>query len=67
MSYTYTTQKQVRAAFWESDPELKRRFWMPTWRQNQYPTDVRVAFVDFVDHLRRNKDTSGALAQRVTL
>ncbi len=64
-----TTQKQVRADFWENgiDAETKRRFWHPTFTQNQYPADVRMAFCDYVEHLARDGQISEALAQRVTL
>ncbi len=62
------TQKQVRAAFWEAQgAEFTRRYWHPTMRQNSYPADVRMAFVDYVDMLARDRQISEALAQRVTL
>ena len=61
---TYTTQAQVRRAFWASAPAFQRR---PGWTQNQYPTDTRVAFCDWVYYLRRDGQISEALAQRVTL
>jgi hypothetical protein len=62
-----TTQKQIRAAFWEmleSSPD-----YVPQFRrsQNKCPADTRVAFVDYVDMLARNGDISDALAQRATL
>lgn len=68
-----TTQKQVRAAFWESYPVwtladgfrgLRSR---GNGKQNDYPPDTRCAFVDFVDMLARDGDISESLAQRVTL
>jgi hypothetical protein len=63
----YTRQSEIRDAFWtvffvEGKP---REYYGKT--QNQLPTDVRCAFVDFVDDLARNGDISEALAQRVTL
>ena len=69
MAYSYTTQPQVRRAFWESGPEglsyvqelaYKRR-------KKEFRVDIRMAFVDFVDALQRNGNISAALAQRVTL
>jgi hypothetical protein len=60
---TYTTQDQVRRAFWESFPAASRR----KGRDGDYLTDTRCAFVDFVDCLARNGDISEALAARVTL
>lgn len=61
--YTMTTQREVRAAFWETHPEASRR----KGRDGDYLTDTRCAFVDFVDALCRNGEISEALAQRVTL
>ena len=68
MPHTYTTQAQIRAAFWEAHPNLPRRR-IPNYSGNgtMYPTDTRCAFVDFLDALARNGDISQALAQRATL
>jgi hypothetical protein len=70
--YTHTTQRQIRAAFWnttgqrrkliETRPGLYRLA-----MQNEYPADTRAAFCDFVDHLHRSGEISDALADRVTL
>lgn len=59
--YTYTTQRQVRAAFWAEHPRPRKL------TNGDYPTDTRVAFSDFVDMLERNGLISESLAQRVTL
>lgn len=64
------TQTQVRNAFWdylnEVAPDLaKDRRARKT--QNDYQTDIRVSFVDYVDHLRRDGQISESLANRVTL
>lgn len=70
MKYSMTTQAQVRAAFWQGwTPELRRAAGIKRGMrtQNDYPTDVRVEFVDFVDMLARDGHISEALAQRVTL
>jgi hypothetical protein len=67
---TYTTQEQVRRAFWEAhqdDYERARNRRTLSKGQNAQVTDTRCAFVDFVDHLARNGDISEALAYRVTL
>ena len=70
---TYTTQKQIRAAFWEAFPDLPRRRYRYSWNRNDktaelvYPTDTRCAFVDFVDHLHRSEIISDQLANRATL
>lgn len=61
--WQYTTQREIRSAFWEANPNASRK----RGRDGDYLTDTRVAFVDFVDALARNGDISDALAQRVTL
>lgn len=68
MKHTYTTQAQIRAAFWAAFPELPRRK-IPNYAGTgrMYPTDTRCAFVDFVDALSRAGDISPELADRVTL
>jgi hypothetical protein len=68
MSYQFTTQKQVRAAFWRDHPTLPRRK-ITNYSGNgkMHVTDVRCAFADYIDHLSKNGQISEALAQRVTL
>lgn len=64
-----TTQKQVRAAFWEAHPQLPCTIG-PRGRilpQNDQHPDTRCAFVDFVDALSKSGEISEALARRVTL
>jgi hypothetical protein len=63
----YTTQREVRNAFWltnfvEGKP---RKYYGKS--QNDLPVDVRMAFVDFVDYLEREGTISESLASRVTL
>ena len=65
MKYAYTTQPQVRAAFWDECPPRFQRQGRKT--QNEYPADVRMSFIDFVDSLYRDGQISEALARRVTL
>lgn len=60
-----TTQNEVRAAFWAQLPQASGYY--KSKRQNEQPTDVRVAFCDYVDNLARNGEISDKLAQRVTL
>lgn len=63
-----TSQAEVRKAFWEAHPTLpRRRIRNYAGTGKMYPTDVRVAFVDFIDYLERDGQISTALAQRVTL
>lgn len=67
--YSYTTQAQVRAAFWAYHPALLKRCG-PRGRalpQNEQPADTRAAFVDFVDALEAGREISTELAQRATL
>jgi len=60
------TQKEVRAAFWLQHPQFKNEF-RTRKRQNDYTTDVRLTFCDFVESLRRNEEISSTLAKNVTL
>lgn len=72
-----TTQKELRAAFWEAHPQFNRaipcsltrngRVFRIPKSQNEYPTDVRVAWCDFVEYMNRGGQISEALAQRATL
>ena len=65
---TYTTQKQIRAAFWEAYPDLPRRKitnYAGTGKMHQ--TDTRCAFCDFVDALNKDGQISDKLANRATL
>ena len=64
MTHQITTQKALRAAFWEENEDLKRR---PGWTQNDYPSDTRARWVEFVDALARTGTISEALADRATL
>lgn len=63
-----TTQAAVRAAFWNDLDAMgapsKRK---GRQSQNDYPADLRMAFVDYVDVLRRGEMITEALAARVTL
>ena len=63
-SYEFTTQKQVRRAFWQGFPTFKQ---VQGWTQNDYTATVRTECVDFVDMLEKDGHISIALAERVTL
>ena len=63
MPYTYTTQAQVRAAFFDFYPARR----VKGWTQNRYDVTTRCAFCDFVDALQKEGHISEALADRVTL
>lgn len=62
--HTYTTESQVRSAFWASHPQYTR---VRGKRQNDYCADIRCAWVDYVDYLARSGEISESLADRVTL
>ena len=66
MTYTYTNQKQIRAAFREQFPHLdfSRHSKNESYR---YCADTRMAFCDFIESLARNNEISDALAHRATL
>ena len=59
-----TTQKQIRAAFWQQNPEFTR---VAGKSQNDYNARIRMAFGDFVDSLEREGEISEALARRAGL
>lgn len=60
------TIKEVRESFWANHPEFKEDY-RKTYKQNQYKTDIRCCFVDYVNMLRQNGEISEKLAYRVTL
>ena len=64
MGYPITTQKALRAAFFAYYPDFRK---IPGRRQNRYPVDVRIAWVDFVDSLAYDGLISASLASRVIL
>jgi hypothetical protein len=63
---TYTTQKQIRAAFWQGNEHFRSEF-RPGKTQNEFNATIRSEFVEFVDMLARDGQISEALAARVTL
>jgi hypothetical protein len=64
-----TSQKQVRAAFWQAGyPNISRKkIRYGTNGLMIHDTNTRCAFVDFVDSLSRDKIISPELASKVTL
>jgi len=64
------TQTQVRNNFWqylaEVNPELRKEK-RSKKTQNDYCTDIRCLFVDYVDHLQKDGTISEKLANKVTL
>lgn len=63
MTYPITTQKELRRLFWEAHPNLSKH----KNSYGDYPTDTRVAWVDYIDSMRRNGQISEALAFRACL
>lgn len=64
--YPIKTVTALREAFWEAHPEFKE-FYIKGARQNQYKTDIRVAWCDFVEFKSRNEEISLSLKYRATL
>ena len=70
MTYTYTTQQQLRAAFWELHKAMDlqaRADGVRSAGQNAQHVDTRTAWCDWIDSLQRSGQISEALAQRATL
>lgn len=68
--FIYTTQPQVRDAFWAAHPSFDHRAREAGIRskgQNAQCATVRCSFIEFVDALEKSGAISAALAQRVTL
>lgn len=60
--YNYTTQRELRRAFWEQHPGLSRKK-----VNGDYHVDTRQVFVAWIDYLERSQLISPALAERATL
>lgn len=68
--YRYTTQPQLRDAFWAAYPSFDhqaREAGIRSKSQNEHCATVRCAWCDFIDAAARNGDISEALAGRATL
>ncbi len=62
-----TTQKALRAAFWEQCNSGLRLSYKVSYRQNDYSATVRCDWCDFVEAMRRDGQISEDLAFRATL
>lgn len=65
-----TTQKQIRAAFWEAHPdhEAHALMWgIKTAPHNRHNAETRTAWVDFLDYLAKAGEITEKLAFRATL
>lgn len=60
------TITEVRESFWESFPQYLPHY-KKNKRQNDYICDIRMSFIDYVEHLRRDNQITEKLARRVTL
>lgn len=60
------TQKQIRDSFFSEFPEFKTEY-KRRKKHNDYTTDCRVCFCDFVDCLQKNRIISVSLANKTTL
>lgn len=58
--------KEIRTSFWDSYPEFKNDF-RTRKKQNDYRVDIRIAFVDYVENLRRNGQITENQAKNITL
>lgn len=71
MPYTYTNQRELRAAFFaehEGVPGIsRRRITNYAGTGKMHNTDTRCAWCDWLDSLARNGEISDALAQRASL
>lgn len=63
----FTTESQVRAAFWRFSTGNKKPYAYRGYLQNELPASIRTAWIDFVDALQKSKKISEKLASRVTL
>ena len=65
-----TTQKQIRASFWQSHSHLESiaLMWgIKTAPQNRHNATTRAAFVDYVDYLAKSGKITEKLAFRAIL
>lgn len=65
-----TTQKELRAAFWDQFPEFEQEARIRgtlSKGQNAQTTDCRVTWCEFVWHMKDCGQISDALANRATL
>lgn len=69
--YAFTTQKDLTAAFWEDHPHLKalKKKTVTHYSGNgrMWITDIRCAFNDWLDYVKKSDMISDELADRATL
>ena len=64
--FLFTSQAVLRRQFWLDHPSLRPQY-RSAKRQNEYPTDTRMAWCDYVEAMARDGNISDALAGRATL
>ena len=64
--HLYTSQAVLRRQFWLDHPSLRPQY-RSNRRQNEYPTDTRMAWCDYVEAMARDGAISADLAARATL
>ena len=62
----FTTQEQIREAFWRAYPTASRET-VKGYYPTMYVVDTRIKFADFLDHLGRAGLISTELAETITL
>jgi hypothetical protein len=62
----YRTVSEIRSAFWETYPQYKSEYRVKK-RQNDYSTDIRCTFCDWLDLIHSNGLISDKLADKATL
>ncbi len=68
-----TNQKQLRALFWATFPDLPRRRYRYSPNRSDktaplvFPIDTRVTWCDWIDGLQKDNEITEALANRATL
>jgi hypothetical protein len=58
------TQKEVRTAFWNAHPQHTKK---AGTKPNEYSTDIRVNFSDYLDFLQKDGQITANLYHKVTL
>jgi len=64
MKRTQMNFSEIRNKFWTEHPQFTRK---GRTKQNDYNTDIRVYFCDFIEHLRRNGEITETQAKNITL
>jgi len=60
------TKREIRQAFWQAHPQFQAEY-RTRYKQNDYRTDIRVAYTDFVDYLIESGQVSRKLGDNTTL